>query len=285
MMAAGTTSTIAASWFLGSLDPGPVWATALVIALGYALLSARRDGLDPRAVYWAGALGILFGLWGGRLLGLAYYGVEGGPWDWLRFWSGGQAQYGNLIGGGLAVILFLKLRKLPILHYLDSIAPALALGISIGRIGCFVNGDDCGTVSHLPWAVQFPPGTEAYADHLTRGWIMPTAALSLPVHPVQLYATLVWLGFFVILVLYRSDRPGLRLALFAFLQGVGRFVEQYFRGDFQPVLGPLSLTQIISLLFIAMGIGVWLSQRNKKQVCELASTGYLSTQGEFKPTF
>ena len=285
MMMPVLTSTIAASWFLGSLDPGAVWATALVIALGYALFSARRDGLDQRAVYWAGALGILFGLWGGRLLGLAYYGVEGGPLDWLRFWSGGQAQYGNLIGGGLAVILFLKLRKLPVLAYLDSIAPALALGISIGRIGCFVNGDDCGTVSHLPWAVQFPPGTEAYADHVTRGWIASTAMLSLPVHPVQLYATLVWLGFFVVLVVYRPERAGLRLALFACLQGIGRFVEQYFRGDFQPVLGPLSLTQLISLFFIAAAIGVWLSQRNKKQVHEPASTGYLSQQGEFKPTF
>jgi phosphatidylglycerol:prolipoprotein diacylglycerol transferase len=285
MMPAGATSTISASWFPGSLDPGAVWATALVIALAYALLSARRDGLDQRAVYWAGALGILFGLWGGRLLGLAYYGVEGGPWDWLHFWSGGQAQYGNLIGGGLAVILFLKLRKLPVLTHLDSIAPSLALGISIGRIGCFVNGDDCGTVSHLPWAVQFPSGTEAYADHLTRGWIRATDALSLPVHPVQLYATLVWLGFFVVLVVYRPGRPGLRLALFACLQGIGRFVEQYLRGDFQPVLGPLSLTQLISLFFIAMGVGVWLSQRNKKQVREPASTGYLSQHGEFKPTF
>jgi phosphatidylglycerol:prolipoprotein diacylglycerol transferase len=279
------TSTIAASCLLGSLDPGAVWATALVIALGYALLSARRDGLDQRAVYWAGALGILFGLWGGRLLGLAYYGVEGGPWDWLRFWSGGQAQYGNLLGGGLAVILFLKLRKLPVLTYFDSIAPALALGISIGRIGCFVNGDDCGTVSRLPWAVRFPPGTEAYADHLARGWIKATDALSLPVHPVQLYATLLWLGFFVVLVVFRPERPGLRLAMFACLQGIGRFVEQYFRGDFQPLLGPLSLTQLISLFFIAAGIGVWLLQRNKEPVHEAALAGYLSQQGEFKATF
>jgi phosphatidylglycerol:prolipoprotein diacylglycerol transferase len=160
----------------------------------------------------------------------------------------------------------------------------VALGVAIGRIGCFLNGDDFGSLSHLPWAARFPPGTEAYADHLTRGWITPADALSLPVHPVQLYCALAWLGFFAILIVYRPARPGLRLALFAVLQGVGRFIEQLFRGDFQPVLGPLSLTQLISLFFIAMGIGVWLSQRNKKQVRESASTAYLSTQGEFKAT-
>jgi prolipoprotein diacylglyceryltransferase len=77
----------------------------------------------------------------------------------------------------------------------------------------------------------------------------------------------------------------LRLALFACLQGIGRFVEQYFRGDFQPVLGPLSLTQLISLFFVAVGVGVWLPQRNKQPVLEPVSTGYLSTQGEFKATF
>jgi phosphatidylglycerol:prolipoprotein diacylglycerol transferase len=271
--------------FLVAVDPGLVWAGAILAAMAYAVSAARRESLDTRAVYWACVLAIVFGLWGGHLLGIVYYGTDGRPWAWLRFWSGGQAQYGGLIAGAAAVLLFLKIRKISLLTYADVIAPGVALAVAIGRIGCFLNGDDFGNLSRLPWGVRFPPGTEAYADHLTRGWIAPTDALSLPVHPVQLYATLVWIGFFVVLVSFKPGRPGLRLALFACLQGAGRFVEQYFRGDFQPVLGPLSLTQLISLFFIAMGIGVWLSQRNKKQVREPASTGYLSAQGEFKPTF
>jgi phosphatidylglycerol:prolipoprotein diacylglycerol transferase len=271
--------------FLVALDPGFVWAGAILSAMAYAVSAARRESLDTRAVYWACVLAIVFGLWGGHLLGIVYYGTDGRPWAWLRFWSGGQAQYGGLMAGAAAVLLFLKIRKISLLTYADVIAPGVALAVALGRIGCFLNGDDFGSLSRLPWAVRFPAGTEAYADHVTRGWIAPTDALSLPVHPVQLYATLVWLGFFVVLVVYRPGRPGLRLALFACLQGVGRFVEQYFRGDFRPVLGPLSLTQLISLFFIAMGVGVWLSQRNKKQVREPASTGYLSQQGEFKPTF
>ena len=281
---AGTMATLTtlASWFLDALDPGGVWATALVVGFGYALLSAKRQGLNPRELYCAGVLGILFGLWGGHLLGFVYYGNGGGAWGWLRFWSGGQAQYGNLLGGGLALALYLMVRKLPLLPYFDAIAPSLALGVSIGRIACFLNGDDYGTLSRLSWSVQFAPGTEAYADHLTRGWIRSTDALSLSVHPVQLYATLAWLGFFVILVAYRPGQPGLRLALFAILQGVGRFAEQYFRGDFRPLLGPLSLTQLISLVFVAGGIGIWLYRR-KARIVGLESRSYFNGQAAPRP--
>jgi phosphatidylglycerol:prolipoprotein diacylglycerol transferase len=271
--------------FLVALDPGFVWAGAILSALAYAVSVARRESLNTRAVYWACVLAIVFGLWGGHVLGIVYYGTDGRPWAWLRFWSGGQAQYGGLIAGATVVLLFLKIRKMSLLTYADVIAPGVALAVAIGRIGCFLNGDDFGSLSHLPWAVRFPSGTEAYADHLTRGWIAQTDALSLPVHPVQLYATLVWLGFFAVLVLYRPGQPGLRLALFFVLQGVGRFIEQLFRGDFQPVLGPFSLTQLISLFFIAVGVGIWLYQRKEKLVDAPTLAGYLNTHVEFKSMF
>jgi phosphatidylglycerol:prolipoprotein diacylglycerol transferase len=257
--------------FLAALDPGYVWAAAMLGALAYSVRSARREGLDLRIVYWAGVLAIVFGLWGGHLLGIVYYGTDGRPFAWLRFWSGGQAQFGGLIAGAIAVFLFLKARKISLLTYADAIVPAVALGVSLGRIGCFLNGDDFGTLSLLPWAVQFPPGTEAYADHFSRGWIASTDALSLPVHPVQLYATLVWLGLFVILVVYRPEQAGRRLTLFAVLQGAGRFVEQFSRGDFQAVLGPFSLTQLIGLFFVAAGVVIFLHSKRRKSADVAAS--------------
>src|SRR5262249_3858158 len=158
------------------------------------------------------------------------------------------AQYGGLLAGAAAFVLFLKLRKLAILPYADAAACAVALGIAIGRIGCFLNGDDYGTVSRLPWAVRFPPGTEAYMGHLMRGWVTSTDAWSLPVHPVQLYDSLFALCLFGILVIWHPSLPGLRFGFFAIAHGVGRFAEEFFRGDFRPALGPLSLTQAISLL-------------------------------------
>ena len=250
---------------VSGVSPGTLWVTAALAGLACAVLLARRDRLDLRAVYWAGVVSLLLGVWGGHLLGMVYYGTDGRPWAWLRFWSGGEAQYGGLIAGTLAAILFFKLRKLPFLPYADAIIPGVALGVAIGRVGCFLNGDDFGTLSHLPWAVRFPPGTEAYTDHLSRGWIAPDAPWSLPVHPVQLYCAVFWLGLFAVPIVWRSSVPGQRLSGFAIAHGGGRFVEQLFRGDFQPLLGPFSLTQLISFLFVAAGLGIlWFQGRARR---------------------
>ena len=238
------------------LDPGLLWILAALAGLACAVIVAGRDRLDPREMYGAGVACMLFGFWGSRLLGMLYYGTDGRPWAWLRFWSGGTAQYGAFLGGGAAMLLFLLLRRLPVLRYFDAVAPAVALAVSIGRIGCFLNGDDFGKLSRLPWAVRFPAGTEAYADHLARGWIAAGAAWSLPVHPIQLYETVVWLGLAALLVSWRPSRPGMRFACLAIAHGAGRFVEQFFRGDFQPVLGPFSLTQLLSVALVAVGMAI-----------------------------
>jgi phosphatidylglycerol:prolipoprotein diacylglycerol transferase len=216
-------------------------------------------------VYWAGVLGLFFGTWGGHLLGIVYYGTDGRPAYWLRFWEGGQAQYGGLIAGALAVALFFEICKLPFFPYADAVIPAVALGVAIGRVGCFLNGDDFGTLSHLPWAVRFPPGTEAYADHLSRGWIDSTGAFSLPVHPVQLYDSIFSFGLFMVLILWCGRWPGLRLAVFAVGHGLGRFAEQFFRGDYKPIMGIVSLTQLISLFLVAGGVTVGLLAVGIKQ--------------------
>jgi phosphatidylglycerol:prolipoprotein diacylglycerol transferase len=239
-----------------TLDPSLFWAGALVGALAWAVLSARKSGFDPRDVYWAGVLGLLFGIWGGHLLGIFYYGTDGRPFAWLRFWSGGQAQYGGLIAGALAVIVYVKVRGFSILRYADAMAPAVALGVAVGRIGCFLNGDDFGKLSQLPWAVRFPIGSEAYADHLTHGWINATEAWSLPVHPVQLYCSVFWLGLFALLATRRSAVVGVRFGWLMIAHGVGRFAEQLIRGDFRATVGPLSLTQVISLALAATGLGL-----------------------------
>ncbi|MBZ5569171.1 MAG: prolipoprotein diacylglyceryl transferase [Acidobacteriia bacterium] len=248
-------------WYLTSLSVELVWSAALLVALACALLSARRSGLDPRDVYWASVLGLLFGVWGGHLLGIVYYGTDGRPWAWIRFWSGGQAQYGGLITGALATALFLKARRLRFLSFADAMAPAVALGIAVGRIGCFLNGDDFGTVSHLPWAVRFPAGTEAYADQFVRGWVTSADQWSLPVHPVQLYCTVFWLALAFALARWWPAQRGLRFGAFLIAHGSGRMLEQLFRGDFRPALGPLSLTQVISVGLIFVGACIWLRQR------------------------
>ena len=176
----------------------------------------------------------------------------------LTFWQGGKSWYGGAIVGGVVGGLFFHFRKLPVLAYADASVPAVALGYCIGRLGCFLNGDDYGTLSQLPWAVAYPPGTEPYSDHLSRGWIAPGAAATLPIHPVQLYASLLGLALFVFLTNWHPRHSGDRLSAFLVLYGAARFgMEQWLRGDFRVVVGPLSLPQIFSLLFIACGVGIW----------------------------
>ncbi len=246
------------SWLTAAIDPMFAWAAALLAALAYSVRSARRSGLDPRSMYCAVVFAILGGLWGGHLLGLIVHGWVGGALAVFQFWHGGKSYYGGLLGGGTAAGLFFHNRKLPVLAYADASMPALALGYSIGRMGCFLNGDDYGTVSAVSWAVVFPSGTEAHAAHLTRGWISSGAMWSLPVHPVQLYAALFGLCLFVWLAHWHPTRPGSRFCAFVISYGVVRFVIEFVRGDFRSVLGPFSLPQLFSLIFISVGAGLWL---------------------------
>jgi phosphatidylglycerol:prolipoprotein diacylglycerol transferase len=252
----------AASRYLASLDPGLVWSVALLVALMYAVRSARRSDLDPRKMYWAVVCAVLGGFFGGHLMNLFVHGWHGGPLAMFQFWQGGKSYYGGLIGGGIAGGLFFHYRKLPVLAYADAAMPALALGYAVGRLGCFLNGDDYGTLTRVAWSVVYPPGAEAYADHLARGWITAGAAWSLPIHPAQLYASLQGLCFFVLLANWHPKRPGMRLCTYTFGYGVARFFMEYFRGDFRAVLGPFSLPQFFSLLFVFLGVALWWRSRD-----------------------
>jgi phosphatidylglycerol:prolipoprotein diacylglycerol transferase len=235
-----------------------LWACAPVLALAYAVYSCRRSALDPRSMYWAGVCACLGGLFGGHLMGLLVHGWPSGPFAWLRFWDSSKSYYGGLTGGAVALIVFCRLRRLPVLSYADACTPAVALGSAVGRIGCFLNGDDYGTVTHSHWAVVYPPGTEAYQAHLERGWISAGDAWSLPIHPVQLYASLLGVALFLALANWRPRREGARLCAYLVIYGVSRFFMEYLRGDFRSVLGPFSLPQMFSAVFVLVGSGIWI---------------------------
>jgi phosphatidylglycerol:prolipoprotein diacylglycerol transferase len=243
--------------YLTSLDPGVVWSVALVASLAYAVWSARISGLSVRAMYWAVVCSLLAGLGGAHLLSLLVHGWEGGPIALFQFVQGEKSLFGGLLLGGLVAGLYFHYRKLPVLAYADAAMPAVALGYAIGRIGCFLNGDDYGTLTQARWAVVYPPGTEAYQAHLVRGWISAGDAWSLPVHPVQLYASLLGLVLFLVLANWRPSWEGSRLCAYLVVYGVGRFFMEYLRGDFKRVLGPFSLPQLFSIAFVLIGAGIW----------------------------
>lgn len=243
--------------YLAILSPGLVWSVALLAAVGYAVRSARLSGLNARAMYWAAMWSLVSGLWGAHLLSLLVNGWEGGPLALFAFMQGEKSLFGGLIAGGLVGELYLRLRKLPALAYTDAAMPALALGYAIGRVGCFLNGDDFGTLTGARWGVVYPPGTEAYEAHLEHGWISGGSPWSLPVHPVQIYASLLGAALFFALASWSPKWKGGRLCAYLIVYGLGRFALEYWRGDFREVLGPFSLPQWFSIAFVVLGAGLW----------------------------
>lgn len=231
------------------------------ILLGWWLarrLVARRPAVATTEqvddfVTWA-MLGIILG---GRLGYVLFYRPGyylTSPWETLYLWHGGMSFHGGALGVILALFLFARSRKLNVLSFADRIACVVPIGLFLGRLANFVNGELWGRVSDVPWAMVFPgAGPE-------------------PRHPSQLYqAGLEGLALFGVLMWLVSRpwmraRPGLLSGAFLAGYGVARIIGEFFR---QPdaYLGFLfagaTMGQLLSLPMIA--IGAWLMLRASRQ--------------------
>ena len=99
---------------------------------------------------------------GGIVGAKVYYAILNRDWH-LLFDRSGLVWYGGFILGAAAILFTINRRRLPVWPLADALAPALALGYAIGRIGCFLVGDDYGRPSNLPWAVAFRSLGEWYS--------------------------------------------------------------------------------------------------------------------------
>jgi phosphatidylglycerol:prolipoprotein diacylglycerol transferase len=142
----------------------------------------------------------------------------------------------------------MQVKRLPKIAVLAAAAPALAVGHAIGRIGCFLVGDDYGRPSDLPWAVAFPEGTP------------PTVV---PVHPTQIYEAIALVPLAVLLFRWRKDRRSDTFVLGAYLicAGAIRFAIEFVRVN-QRVLGPFTVAHLASLAAVAAGAGFLLKRRD-----------------------
>lgn len=179
---------------------GAALATAFLVGIWAAARRAEEKGLDADAVRSASMVILVTSIAGSRLFyaftHLEQFRPPRGSWlDVFNPFQGGSVGITGLsMSGGVgfavvATLLFFRLRRLPVLPYVDAIAPSVPLGEGITRIGCFLNGCCFGTPSHLPWAVHFPPGSAAVAAY-------GDAA----VHPAQLYSSLAGFASFAALV-------------------------------------------------------------------------------------
>ncbi len=247
-------------WELHSF--GLLLLLACVAALGLATRLARRGRLDPDTIHemaiWLFAGGFL----GARVLFLVQNPGTVHHWsDVFRVWQGGIVFYGCILGGLAAVALYWSRRRFPFWATADAVAPALALGIGLGRVGCFLNGCCFGATCDGPLGVTFPAGSFAWVRHVEAGWIDPSALRSLAVHPKQLYLAAAGFGLLALLAAYhpRRRRDGEVMALLAIGYPITRFLTEFARGDEGGWYGPFTISQYISLALFAGGLILWRS--------------------------
>ncbi len=225
---------------------------ALAFLLGWWLLYRRRHqlGLEPATVgdlAFACLLGVVLG---GRLGYVLFYKpffFLSHPWKIPALWEGGMSFHGGLVGVVAAAIWFAHRYAKPILATGDYLIPAVPLGLGLGRLGNFINGELWGRPTEVPWGMVFP-----HVD-------------AVPRHPSQLYeAFLEGLVLFAVVSWYARypRRPGRVLGLFLVGYGVARFFVEFFRAP-DPHLGILALGMTMGqwLTLPMLAVGGWLLVR------------------------
>ena len=240
----------------------PSWHVFYVIGAmtGWAifdrLLQKSEPELAARHSAWLFAACYICGYFGARALSILVEEPDHRiPFLFFAalFQFGAMTLYGGLLGGFLAGLGYLVVRKIPFGPIFDAAVPAIMVGLGFGRIGCFLNGDDFGkavvgaTAENSPWWSVIFPNLE---DHLPR-------------YPVQLWEVIFGFGLAALLVaassrIRRVLRPGAIGVLGTLAYAIFRFWNERYRGDFRGWIleNVLSTSQVISALIILLIIGL-----------------------------
>jgi phosphatidylglycerol:prolipoprotein diacylglycerol transferase len=225
---------------------GVMVAVAALVGLWLFRRELARADLPAQAAD-AGTIGVLGGLAGAKLLWTIEHRGEA-AWTELLFARGGLSWYGGLIGGVGAGLAYIIARGWPVVAVLAAATPALAFGHLLGRIGCFLVGDDYGTPTGLPWGVAFPEG------------LPPT---TVPVHPTQLYEAfgLGIMGWLLLRWRARAVSGSVVLGRYLVMAGALRFLVEFIRVTERVALG-LSVAHLASVLAVGLGVTLLLSDRS-----------------------
>lgn len=194
----------------------------------------------------------------GAKLGFVLLHLKSYIHDPLNVFSSGTISWGAYLGLFLFVYIYSRNKWNKTLNHLDIIATCIPMAVFIGRWSCFLNGDDFGTLSSLPWAVRYPYYSIPFGEHFQQGIIPHTANLSASVHPNQLYLSINGLLlFFIMYPVWKINRkkPGYTFAMYLILYGSTRFFLEIFRyyGTEEYILY-LNPSQWISLITLISGL-------------------------------
>lgn len=225
---------------------GLMYVLSFVLSFFILRSESRRkqlplSGEDISDLLFYGAMGVVLG---GRLGYILFYKPGfylAHPLQVFAVWEGGMSFHGGFLGVILAFLLYARRKKITFFSLIDMAAQCAPVGLGLGRIGNFINGELYGRQTDAPWGMVFPGGG------------------ALPRHPSQLYeAILEGLLLFLIVrfAARRSDTTGVPGWTFVAGYGLFRFIVEFFR---QPdehlglLLGPFSMGQLLSFPMFILG--------------------------------
>ena len=232
-------------------------ATGVLIGVYFARSQASRAGLDPEKIWNLGIYTILVSLL------LAKIWLVFSEWDYysthtreifsIQTFQSGGTFYGGIVGAILTIVLYTYVQKMPLLSVMDIGVTGLALGHSIGRLGCFAAGCCYGKPTSLPWAIKF---TNPIAAQIAG------TPLGVHLHPTQLYEAFAeFLNFLILIWLGRRQSfRGQMIGTYFLLYGFERGTIEFFRGDPGRSMmfhDSVSLMQIVSVGLILAGAFLW----------------------------
>lgn len=257
---------------------GLMLVIGLFVAMGVMKHLAKKSGLNPEHFANAAILGLFSGILGARLSHVfenfsEFTKPERGVWGNLlevfNVPSGGLTYYGGFLLAFPTLVIYAKIKKIPIRLGMDIVAPCLMIGLGFGRLGCFLNGCCYGAQCDLPWAMTFPYHSYAYQEQFEKDEIHPPAELlhvtednkvgldspeliqkranvegddilklmrqqrSLPVHPAQLYSAFTALLLSGVCLAYFPQRRfnGEVFAGMMILESIGRYLLEIVRAE------------------------------------------------------
>jgi phosphatidylglycerol:prolipoprotein diacylglycerol transferase len=230
---------------------GLMLAIAVAVGLFGALKLARIEGCEEDLIYELTIVMVVCGILGARLFYVVFYAPDyfaANPWAVLDLRTGGLVFYGGLLGGLLGGLGYIVKKRLSFWNLADIFAPFLALGYSIARIGCFLNGCCYGKPTELPWGVVFPS-----VDLVSR-------------HPTQLYSSFLSLLLFTFLYWLFPRRSFSGQVFLTYLAGYGvvRFIIEFWRENLVVWHG-FTIAQVTAVLVILMVIPIYLSRKKNKK--------------------
>ena len=261
---------IALRWY------GLAYVAGILCGWGYGryLVGAARlwpNGVSPITktdiddfVLWITG-GILIG---GRLGSILFYSFErirADPFEALRIWDGGMSFHGGLAGVVIAILLFARRHRVPLLSLIDVVAASVPFGLFFGRIANFINGELWGAPTDVPWAMVFPKAGDV------------------PRHPSQLYeAALEGIALWLLLRLLTHTfkafgRPRLTGGVFLLGYAAARIFVEFYRlpdADIGYLYGGwLTMGMVLSVPMVLVGLWAVFTARPKTYGPRMAPEG------------